>query len=127
MKRAGQLTLGNLRPVRDWGWAADYVESMVRMTRGGEPQDFVIATGVASSLESFVARVFARLDLNWQDYVVQDERLLRTNDIAVSVGDPSLAEEALGWRATVRMPEIADRLADDALARARLMPALAKS
>jgi GDPmannose 4,6-dehydratase len=80
----------------------------------------VIATGVASSLESFVARVFARLDMDWRDCVVQDESLLRPNDIAVSVGDPRRIEQLLGWRATVRMPEVADRLADDALARARV-------
>lgn len=118
LKRAERLTLGNLQIVRDWGWSADYVDCMVRMVRQKDPQDFVVATGNASSLQSFIARVFARMDLDWQKFVVSDASRLRTGDIAVSVGDPRLAEQKLNWRATVRMPEVADRLADAALRRA---------
>jgi GDPmannose 4,6-dehydratase len=119
MKRADRLSLGNLQIVRDWGWAEDYVECMARMLQQDEPRDYVVATGVASSLESFVDRVFCRFDLDWTDFVEVDDKLLRLNDISVSVGDPRLAEQRLGWRARVRMPEVADRLADAALARAR--------
>lgn len=118
LKRATQLKLGNLQVVRDWGWAPDYVECMARMLRDDEPRDTIVATGVATSLESFVAQVFSRLDLDWKDCVVRDDALLRPNDIRVSVGDPRAAEQRLGWRAKVRMPEVADRLADAALARA---------
>jgi GDPmannose 4,6-dehydratase len=119
LKHAGQLRLGNLQIVRDWGWAADYVECMARMLRQDEPRDTVVATGVAVSLEFFVERVFSRLGLDWKDCVVRDDALLRSNDIRVSVGNPRTAEQRLGWRARVRMPEVADRLADAALARAR--------
>ena len=119
LNRADRLTLGNLKIVRDWGWAEDYVECMARMLEQDEPHDYVVATGVASSLESFVDRVFSRFDLDWKDFVVVDDQLLRPNDISVSVGDPRLAEQRLGWRARVRMPEVAERLADAALARAR--------
>jgi GDPmannose 4,6-dehydratase len=118
LKRAERLTLGNLQIVRDWGWADDYVECMARMLRQNGPQDFVVATGVATSLQAFVARMFARLDLDWQNHVVQEDARRRANDIAISVGDPALAEKLLGWRAAVLMPEIADRLADAALVRA---------
>lgn len=118
IKRAGQLRLGNLQIVRDWGWAPDYVECMAKMLRQDEPRDLIVATGVATSLESFVARVFSRLDLDWKDYVVRDDALLRPTDIRVSVGDPRAAEQRLSWRAKVRMPEVADRLANAALARA---------
>jgi GDPmannose 4,6-dehydratase len=64
--------------------------------------------------------VFERLGLDWQQYVVRDDALLRPGDIAVSAGDPQLAERLFGWRAQVRMPEVADRLADAALARAQV-------
>jgi GDP-D-mannose dehydratase len=60
MNRADRLNLGNLQIVRDWGWAEDYVECMARMLQQDEPRDYVVATGVASSLESFVDRVFRR-------------------------------------------------------------------
>lgn len=117
LKRAGQLKLGNLQIVRDWGWAPDFVECMAGMLRQDEPRDTVVATGVATSLEQFVAQVFARLGLDWKAHVVRDDALLRPTDIRVSVGDPRAAELRLGWRARVRMPEVADRLADAALAR----------
>src|SRR5688500_9247178 len=116
-KRAAQLKLGNLQIVRDWGWAPDYVECMWKMLRQQEPRDYVIATGVATSLESFVERVFSRFGLDWKDCVVRDDALLRPVDIRISVGDPRAAERHLGWRALARMPEVADRLADAALAR----------
>jgi GDPmannose 4,6-dehydratase len=118
LKRAGELRLGNLQIVRDWGWASDYVECMAKMLQQDEPHDTIVATGVATPLESLVARVFNRLDLDWKDYVLRDDALLRPTDIKISVGDPRAAAQRLGWRAHVRMPEIADRLADAALARA---------
>ena len=117
-KRAARLKLGNLQIVRDWGWAPDYVECMARMLRQEEPRDTVVATGVATSLEQFVAQVFSRLELDWKDHIERDDALLRPTDIRFSVGDPRAAERRLGWRARVRMPEVADRLADAALARA---------
>jgi GDPmannose 4,6-dehydratase len=116
-KRARELRLGNLQVVRDWGWAPDHVECMAKMLQADEPRDTIVATGVATSLEAFVARVFSRLDLDWKEYVVLDNALLRPSDIRVSVGDPRAAARRLGWTARVRMPEIADRLADAALAR----------
>ena len=117
-KRAGKLKLGNLQIVRDWGWAPDHVECMAKMLQAAEPRDTVIATGVATSLETFVEHVFSRLDLDWKRYVVTDNALMRPIDIRMSVGDPRAAARHLGWTARVRMPEIADRLADAALARA---------
>lgn len=115
---AGELKLGNLNIIRDWGWAPDYVECMAKMLLHAEPRDTIIATGVASSLQSFVERVFSRLDLDWKQHVLHDNALLRPTDIKFSIGDPREAAQHLGWTAQVRMPEVADRLADAALARA---------
>jgi GDPmannose 4,6-dehydratase len=115
--RAAELKLGNLKVVRDWGWAPDYVECMRKMLQQDRPRDYVVATGVGASLEEFVERVFRRFDLDWKEYVVRDESLVRRVDIPVSVGNPRAAEQHLGWRAQARMPEVADRLADAAFAR----------
>jgi GDPmannose 4,6-dehydratase len=119
LKRAGKLRLGNLKIVRDWGWAPDYVHCMARMLQQDEPHDYVVATGIPTSLESFVARVFSRLGLDWKEFVHSDETLVRPTDIRVSVGDPRAAAQRLGWTASVRMPEVADWLADAALERAQ--------
>ncbi|MFC1791064.1 GDP-mannose 4,6-dehydratase, partial [Gemmatimonadota bacterium] len=59
------LTLGRLDVIRDWGWAAEYVVPMHGMLQQERPDDFVIGTGVSSSLEDFVAGVFSRFDLDW--------------------------------------------------------------
>jgi GDPmannose 4,6-dehydratase len=115
MKRASKLSLGNLQVVRDWGWAADYVECMAMMLRQPEPRDYVIASGVGTPLESFVERVFSRFNLDWKECVVRDEALVRPTDIEISVGNPRAAQRNLGWRARVGMPEVAYRLADAAL------------
>lgn len=118
LRRAHELRLGNLEIIRDWGWAPDYVGCMARMLQHDQPLDTVIATGVATSLQSYVERVFSRLGLDWKAYVVHDNTLLRPTDVKLSVGNPAAAAAHLGWTAQVRMPEVADRLADAALARA---------
>ncbi len=111
--RAGsqeRLALGNLSIRRDWGWAPDYVEVMWRMLQRDQPDDFVVASGVAHSLEEFVASAFLEVGLNWQDHIDYDPSLVRSSDIMYSLGDPSKAAEALDWRPTVKLPEIVARM-----------------
>jgi len=105
-----RLALGNLSIRRDWGWAPDYVEAMWRMLQCDQPDDFVVASGVACSLEQFVAAAFLELGLDWRDHVDYDPSLVRSSDIMYSVADPTKAAQILGWRPTVRMPEIVARM-----------------
>ena len=112
--RADTLTLGNLDIVRDFGWAADYVDCMARMLEQAEPRDHVVATGIPTSLEGLVDAVFTMMGLDWHEHVRHDGALVRPLDIRVSVGDPQLAAERLGWRAETCMPAIAERLVDAA-------------
>src|SRR6266446_5147880 len=107
---AARLALGNLSIRRDGGWAPDYVEAMWRMLQCDQPDDFVVASGVAHSLEQFVAAAFLELDLDWRDHVDYDPSLVRSSDIMYSVADPTKAAQILGWRPTVRMPEIVARM-----------------
>jgi GDPmannose 4,6-dehydratase len=105
-----RLALGNLSIRRDWGWAPDYVEAMFRMLQCERPDDFVIASGVAYSLEEFVAAAFLEVGLDWRDHVDYDPSLVRSSEIMYSLGDPTKAEQMLHWRPTVRMPEIVARM-----------------
>jgi GDPmannose 4,6-dehydratase len=105
-----RLALGNLSICRDWGWAPDYVEAMWKMLQCDQPDDFVIASGVAHSLEEFVATAFAVVGLNWRDHVDYDSSLVRSSEIMCSLGDPSKATQMLHWRPTVKMPEIVARM-----------------
>jgi len=98
-----KLSLGRIDIVRDWGWAPEYVEAMWLMLQQPTPDDFVIATGEANSLESFVSFTFETLNLDWKKHVVLDSSLKRPSDILWSQGDPRKAETLLGWKISTSM------------------------
>jgi GDPmannose 4,6-dehydratase len=107
-----RLELGDTSVVRDWGFAPEYVEAARRMLALDAPEDFVIATGESCSLADFVDTVFSSLGLSAKDHVTTDRALLRPAEIPAMRADPSRARERLGWRATVRMPDVARRLVE---------------
>ena len=109
-----KLILGRLDISRDWGWAPDYVEAMWRMLQQTQPRDYVIATGVTTSLEEFVSAVFSHLNLNWREHVINDSMLYRPSDISYSQADPSRVMQELGWQASVAMPARAGLLVEAA-------------
>ena len=96
---ARELRLGNLDARRDWGFAGDYVEAMWRMLQGEDPQDYVIGTGETHTVREFCAAAFGALELDYREYVVQDERLFRPAESRLPVADPTKARERLGWSA----------------------------
>ncbi len=100
------LTLGNIQIQRDWGWAPEYVEAMYRMLQQPEPEDFVIATGVTTRLEDFVAQAFACVGLDWRDHVISDSKLFRPTDIAIGRANPTKAGLKLGWQAQYHIGDI---------------------
>lgn len=104
------LQLGNLDIWRDWGWAPEYVEAMWNMLQADTPDDYVIATGEAHSLQDWIERVFAKLDLDWTAHVSTDTSLLRPTDIDYNRGNPGKAEERLGWTAQRSFDEVLDAL-----------------
>lgn len=112
-----RLKLGQIKIARDWGWAPDFVDAMWRMLQMKQPDDYVIATGVTHTLEEFVAQVFQRLDMDWQAHVDIDATLFRPSDIIHSAGDPSKAEQILGWKASITFPQLIERLVLGELAR----------
>ncbi|MFJ2966431.1 GDP-mannose 4,6-dehydratase [Streptomyces collinus] len=115
--------LGNLDARRDWGYAAEYVEAMWRMLQQDKPDDYVVATGVSHSVRDFVEQCFAHVGLDWRDHVRFDERYLRPTEVDDLVGDASKAERVLGWRPTVRAPELARLMVDAEIAALSAAPA----
>jgi GDPmannose 4,6-dehydratase len=105
-----QLDLGNLDIWRDWGWAPDYVEAMHLMLQQNSPADFIIATGITSSLRQFVETAFTAVGLNADEHIRINSRLLRPSDLRYSAMDPSQISYSLGWKASLRLPEIIDRM-----------------
>jgi len=112
------LHLGNIEVFRDWGFAGDYADAMVRMLRHPQPVDLVIASGRAVSLAHFVELVFRAVDLDWRDHTETSASLLRKSDIAYSCGDPDPASQYLQWSATLSLEDVVDMLVKARLARA---------
>lgn len=98
---ASELRLGNLDARRDWGYARDYVRAMWLMLQHDTPDDYVVATGETHSVEEFVNETFSYLDLDWKEFIVQDERYYRPAEVDLLVGDPSKAGRVLGWEPSV--------------------------
>ncbi len=111
------LVMGDLSIERDWGWAPEYVEAMWAMLQCDRPEDFVIATGRISSLQSFVANAFASLGLDWGKHVRQDESMFRPSEIRRGFGRPDKASAVLGWSARTSVEEVAARMAKGELSR----------
>lgn len=106
------LTLGNLDAVRDWGYAKEYVEGMWRMLQHDEPRDFVLATGVGTTVREFCAHAFSHAGLNWEDHVRYDRSYERPTEVDALIGDASLAREVLGWRADTDVQTLARMMVD---------------
>jgi len=104
------LKLGNLSIKRDWGWAEEYVDAMWRMLQQNEAEDFVIATGQSNSLEDFVNQAFQVVGLDWREHVVSDESLLRPSEIMENKGDSSKAKDKLGWKPTLLMNDVIQKM-----------------
>jgi GDPmannose 4,6-dehydratase len=92
-----ELKLGNLDATRDWGHAKDYVKAMWEILQLDKPDDFVCATGISHSVRELVNYVFTRLGLHWSEYVKQDEKFLRPEELHDLKGDSSKLIKTTGW------------------------------
>jgi len=110
--REKTLSLGNLEPHRDWGFALDYVRAMKLMLEQDEPDDYVVATGETHSVEEFAALAFERVGLEWRDHVIIDERFYRPAEVSFLQGDSSKARRKLGWAPTVSFKELVAMMVD---------------
>jgi GDPmannose 4,6-dehydratase len=104
--RASEVRLGNLEAVRDWGHAKDYVRAMHLMLQQDAPDDFVIATGQPHSVRELCETAFAAADLDYREFVVIDERLVRPTEPLPLLGDAAKAKRILGWSPTVQFEEL---------------------
>lgn len=101
-----KLVLGEIDIERDWGWSPEYVDAMWRMLQNDRPEDFVIATGEANSLEDFIAEAFAIVGLDWKQYVVQDRQFFRPSEIKYNCGNADKARRRLNWQARMKMRDV---------------------
>ncbi|HXQ34721.1 MAG TPA: GDP-mannose 4,6-dehydratase, partial [Anaerolineales bacterium] len=115
--RAKELRLGNLESQRDWGFAGDYVDAMWRMLQLDQPDSFVIGMGETHSVREFCEIAFGRVDLDYNDYVIQDEKFYRPAEVDLLISDPSKARSALGWEPAVSFKELVSMMVDSDIER----------
>jgi GDPmannose 4,6-dehydratase len=115
-----ELRLGTLEARRDWGFAGDYVDAMWRMLQQPSPGDYVIGTGATHSVRELCEVAFARVGLEWRQYVVQDERFMRPAEVDVLVADAGKARSQLGWEPRVDFRQLVEMMVDADLARHRV-------
>jgi GDPmannose 4,6-dehydratase len=111
------LQLGDLEARRDWGYAPDYVAAMWAMLQNDRAQDFVIATGQLHSVRELAARAFARVDLDYREFVEVDPALVRADETVPLLGDTTAIKMRLGWSAARAFDDIVDEMVDCELQR----------
>ena len=113
-----KIILGDLSPMRDWGYAGDYVVAMWKMLQEEVPDDYVIATGEAHSVREFVelALKVAGLKGNVEDFVEFDPQFTRPSEVDLLVGDASKAKNKLGWSPTVNFGQLVELMVKNDIA-----------
>lgn len=113
IKRGEQkiLQLGNLSAKRDMGYAKEYAYWIWKMVQG-EPGDYVLATGETHSMEEFVEEAFSYLGLNWREYVVFDQKLTRSAEVNLLLGDYAKAKETFGYEPQTKFKELIHLMVD---------------
>ncbi len=113
---ADELALGNLESKRDIGFAGDYVRAMWMMLQQPEPGNYVIATEETHSIREMCEAAFGHVDLNWEDYVVQDPQFMRPAEVDILIGDAGKAHRVLGWEPTVSFDQLVHLMVEADLA-----------
>jgi len=111
--RASTLALGSLDARRDWGWAPDYVDAMIRVATAPAPSDYVVATGVAHTVRDFAEAAFRAAGIaDWESRIVVDEAFIRPADPHELRGDASKLRRDLGWAPTVDFEGLVTRMVE---------------
>jgi GDPmannose 4,6-dehydratase len=117
-----KLYLGNLKAKRDWGYTPEYIESMWKILQNGTPEDFVIGTGEAHSVQEFVQEAFGYVGLDWRKYVEIDPRYFRPTEVEELVADANKAKNSLGWQPKVKFADLVKIMIDADMRQMGLKP-----
>lgn len=107
-----ELRLGNLESQRDWGFAGDYVEAMWLMLQQDHADNYVIGTGETHSVREFCEIAFSHVGLDYNQYVIQDDKYYRPAEVDLLISDPSKARAVLRWEPAVSFKELVTMMVD---------------
>jgi GDPmannose 4,6-dehydratase len=105
-----KLVMGNLDSKRDWGHSKDYVRAMHLILQHNKPDDWVVATGETRSVRDMCNYVFDKLQLNYKDYVAQDSKFLRPEELPYLKGDSTKIRTELGWKPNYTFEQLMDEM-----------------
>tara|TARA_R110002012_G_scaffold296046_1_gene493140 strand:+ start:1290 stop:2252 length:963 start_codon:yes stop_codon:yes gene_type:complete len=107
-----KLELGNLDSYRDWGHSKDYVRAMHMIVNHNVADDFIVATGKTHSVRDLCDKVFNKLDMNYEDYIIQNPKFMRPEELKYLKGDPSKVISELGWKPEYTFETMLDEMID---------------
>jgi GDPmannose 4,6-dehydratase len=107
-----KISLGDISPQRDWGYAGDYVEAMWLMLQQDSPDDYIIATGETHSVREFIEKTLecAGLEKDIEKYVEFDQNMIRPTEVDLLIGDASKAKKILGWKPQVNFEQLIEKM-----------------
>ena len=114
---ADRLPLGNIDAKRDWGHARDYVRAMWLMLQQDQADDYVVATGVTTTVREMCQIAFDHVGLKIDDHLFIDPALFRPAEVDVLLGDPAKAASKLGWRSEITLEQMITEMVDADLER----------
>ena len=106
-----KLELGNLDAYRDWGHSKDYIKAMHLILQQSEPGDWVVATGETRSVRDMCEYIFKKLNLNYEDYITQNQKFLRPEELKYLKGDSTRMRE-LGWKPEYTFESMMDEMVE---------------
>jgi GDPmannose 4,6-dehydratase len=115
--RQTELRLGNIDAKRDWGFAGDYVEAMWLMLQQDTPDDFVVATGLTTTVREMCRIAFTHVGLQAEKHIVIDPKFYRPAEVEVLLGNPAKAKAKLGWTAQTNLETLITMMVDADMAR----------
>ena len=100
-KKSNQLELGSLDIVRDWGFAGDHTRAMKMIIENNSGSDYVIGTGIGTSIKEITKLIFNYFDLDFKDYISINKELLRSKDPEKIIANPTKLKSETGWEPSV--------------------------
>ena len=113
--KSSKLILGSLDYIRDWSYAGEIVEAMYLITNYGKSYDYVLGSGVGTSIKEIVNYVFDYFDLEWQNYLKIDKELLRKNDPIKVISNPAKIKSELNWQNKIDIYNLLDKCIESRL------------
>jgi GDPmannose 4,6-dehydratase len=105
-----KLELGNMDSYRDWGHSKDYVRAMHMIINYHKADEFIVATGETHSVRDLCEQVFSKLDMDYRDYIVQNPKYMRPEELKYLKGDSSKSREVLGWKPEYTFSSMLDEM-----------------